>query len=251
VSAAARRAGILWPALAAVPILAVLLGLGTWQLVRKAEKEALIAQVEARAGGPALPLPAREAWAGLDLGALDYQRVRLTGTFRQGREITLYGILPETRGRAAQPGFFVHVPFDLTTGGTVLVDRGFVPYARHLFAARPDTAPPEGQVTIEGLIRRPERPGWFAPADDPNRGVMHTRDAAIMARHAGLGTIAPFTVEQTTPNPAAGPLAGQTRIVFPNRHLEYAMTWFLLAATFLVVWAIFLGRRLRRTASAA
>jgi surfeit locus 1 family protein len=219
---------------------AILIALGSWQLARKGEKEALIAAVEARARGAAQALPPAAEWPRLDLGRLDYQRVRLDGRFRPGAEAHVYGIASDPRTRSPQPGWFVYAPFELAGGGVVLVNRGFAPVDRKAPATRPE--PPLGApVAIEGLVRAPEERGLFRPVDDPAANVFHTRDPAALARALGVPA-APFTVDQATPNPAELPRAGLTRLVFPNRHLEYALTWFGLAATLVGVWGAFMWR---------
>jgi surfeit locus 1 family protein len=66
-SARARRQrswiGLLVPALVAF---VVLIGLGTWQLQRKAWKEGLIATLNAQLAAPPAALPPRAAWPSLD-----------------------------------------------------------------------------------------------------------------------------------------------------------------------------------------
>jgi surfeit locus 1 family protein len=235
---------ILWPTIAMLVVLALLLTLGTWQLFRKGEKEALIATVSARAHGAAVSLPPRHDWPQLDLEALDYQKVRLTGAF-QPAERHVYTILPETRGRAAQPGWWVYVRLVLAEGGSVFVNRGFVPYAQKELSSRPASVTPIGTVNIEGLVRRPEGRGSFTNTDDPARNIFYARDPALFARSLAVDDVAPFTVEQTTPNATDLPLAGQTRVTFPNRHLEYALTWYGLAATLVAIWGVFVAGRLR------
>ena len=51
-----RAAGLVWPVALALPVLALLIGLGTWQMQRKAWKEDLIAQITARVHQPPVPL---------------------------------------------------------------------------------------------------------------------------------------------------------------------------------------------------
>lgn len=236
---------------AVVAAFAILVALGTWQLQRRGEKEALIAAVSARAFGPATALPGAAEWGGLDLSDWDFRKVAVEGTFRASREFHVYTILPETRTRAAQPGWWVYAPFDLAGGGTVLVNRGFVPVALKEPAARPASVPQPGPTRLEGLVRPPDMRGLFTNADDPARNTFYTRDAAAFAAAGGLGTVAPFTIEQMTPNPAEWPLAGQVRVSFPNRHLEYALTWYGLAATLVVVVGLFVVRRRRQVPHAS
>ncbi|MFD0933941.1 SURF1 family cytochrome oxidase biogenesis protein, partial [Methylobacterium trifolii] len=63
--------------LAGLLILVVLVGLGTWQVQRRAWKLDLIAQVEARVHAPAVAAPGPADWPGIT-SADAYRRVRLT-----------------------------------------------------------------------------------------------------------------------------------------------------------------------------
>ena len=70
------------------------------------------------------------------------------------------------------------------------------------------------------------------------------RDPAAMARLQGWGAVAPFYIEQEAPVPPGGlphpaPLKPQLR----NEHLQYAITWYGLAAVLVVMFAIWAGRR--------
>ena len=61
-----RKRGVVLPLLFLGLALAVLVALGTWQLERKAWKEALIAELDGKLAAPATNLPARERWKQLD-----------------------------------------------------------------------------------------------------------------------------------------------------------------------------------------
>lgn len=241
---------IFWPTLAMLAALALLLSLGTWQMQRKGEKEALIAAVSARAHAVA-PLPPYTAWPQQDPASIDFQRVILNGSFRDGPEFHLYTFLSETKGTYGGPGWAVYLPFDLTGGGTVLVNRGFVPDVMKAASARPaSAAPAQGEVAIEGIVRRPERRGYFAATDTPAKNSWITRDPVAMAAAGSLAGVAPFTIEQLTPNAGGLPQTGEVRLTFPNRHLEYALTWYGLMLPLVGVFVVFIRRRLRDTALA-
>src|SRR6218665_1084768 len=101
--------------------------LGKWQMQRLAEKEALVAAVDARLDAAPIPVPPTGDWPGLDLEALNFQPVSLTGSFRYSQTVTVFTSLLNGKGPAAGPGFWVVTPFELADGGTVFVNRGFIP----------------------------------------------------------------------------------------------------------------------------
>lgn len=247
---ARRLHGLVLPGLLALAALAVLVALGTWQLDRLAWKQALVAQVEARATAAPAQLADPARWPAMTAETDDYRRVRLAGTFRHGREAYLYHVAGDSRvadrGRPRGQGYFVMTPLDLEGGGTVVVNRGFVPADRLDPATRAE-GQTAGIVTVTGLIRFPEARGAFAASDDPVRRIFYTRDIAAMAGVMGLtGTVAPFSVDaDATPVPGGLPVGGETRLTFTNRHLEYALTWFGLALTLIGVFGAFAVQRLR------
>ena len=123
-------------------------------------------------------------------------------------------------------GYYVMTPMHLEAGGTVLVNRGYVPPERKDPATR-ETGEPRGIVRVTGLMRRPEGRNVFTPADDPAAGQYFTRDPATLAARDGVTDAAPFTVDlDATPNPGGLPRGGTTEIAIPNNHLTYALTWF-------------------------
>jgi surfeit locus 1 family protein len=245
----ARLRGLLAPGLAALAALAVLLSLGTWQLSRLGWKQGLIAQVEQRATATPVPLPDRSGWARMTQERDEYRRVTVTGTFRHDREVYLYHVAGDSRrqdaGRPRGQGYFVMTPLTTSDGATVIVNRGFVPAERRDPATRRE-GQVEGVVTVTGLVRFPEPRGTFAATDDDFRRIFYTRDLAKMASAADLAGAAPFSIDaDATPVPGRWPQGGETLLSFPNRHLEYALTWYGLALTLIGVFAVFARQRLR------
>lgn len=246
----ARLRTLLAPGLAALAALAVLLALGTWQLSRLAWKQGLIAQVEARATAAPVPLAGRGAWAGMTPERDEYRRVTVTGTFRHEREAYLYHVAGDSRrreaGRPRGQGYFVMTPMTTADGSTVIVNRGFVPTERRDPATRPE-GQVAGTVTVTGLVRFPEPRGAFAADDDGVRRIFYTRDLAKIAGVMGLSDAAPFSIDaDATPVPGGLPQGGETLLTFPNRHLEYALTWYGLALTLIGVFVAFARQRLQR-----
>ena len=114
----------------------------------------------------------------------------------------------------------------------MLVNRGYIPSAMPGTAAFAKTAPPEGQVTVTGLLRPSEPGGGFLRPNRPSRDLWYSRDVAAMAaaRHLPAARVAPYFVDaDAVPGGAKWPAAGLTVIHFPNHHLGYAITWYLMA----------------------
>jgi surfeit locus 1 family protein len=239
-----RWRSLLAPGLAALVALAILLGLGTWQLQRLAWKEDLIRQVDTRARGePGAIVPPSE-WPRWQAAADEFRRVRLTGVFLHEHETPVHGLASGQRG-APEQGFYLMTPLRTADGAVIMVNRGFVPTGLRDPAARPGSQPP-GEVTVTGLVRAPEARTWFTPNDAPAQNSWFTRDPAAIAASRGLASAAPFYVEaDATPNPGGWPRGGQFRLEIPNNHLQYALTWFGIALTLVGVFAAFARRRLR------
>lgn len=239
-------------ALLCVGAFALLVGLGTWQLQRLAWKEALIAAANERPTAPAVAPPGPDAWPAFDLEEWNYRRVRLTGAFGAG-EVHAWTVLSDPNGGPLSgAGYFVVAPFKTRDGWTVLVNRGFVPQDLKAPQDRPQSSPPEGEITIEAIVRRDDPPNFITPAPDRETGTWFTRDIETISDHLGLGEPrAPYSVDlvaEETP-PGGLPQAGESQISFSNSHLQYALTWYGLAAALLgVVIAALWRRRTGKTA---
>ena len=240
-----RRAGLVWPTILTLAGLAVLIGLGTWQMSRKAWKEELLSRIAARVKADPMPLSeVLRRWHGT--GDVEYLHVRLSGRFLHADERHVFAV-DDRLG----PGFHVYTPLVTPETQLVLVNRGFVPMALKDSSGR-SAGQVTGEVALTGLVRRPIPRGSFVPASEPERNMFYWPDYPSMlgsAREAGKGGLAPvpfFVDTDAEPANAGGfPRGGVTRLVLPNRHLEYALTWYGLALTLIGVFAAFAHGRLR------
>lgn len=239
---------LFWPAAASLAALAVLLTLGTWQMERLAWKEALIARVSARLAQPPVSLPPETVWPALQVEGTDYLPVEVTGRFLHDKEVHVFHALTRPKGPVGGQGWFVLTPLVRADGSVVIVNRGFVPDARKDPATRA-AGQVEGEVTLRGLLRRPEESNSFTPADDPARRIWFTRDARRIAAAVGLPAerTFPFTLDRAADPPMPGglPQGGETLVTFTNNHLQYAVTWYGIALTLIGVFVAFARARLR------
>lgn len=219
-------------------VFAILIALGVWQLQRLEWKNALIAEREAALAALALPLPSDLS----DPAALELLKVRAEGRLLNDKALRL-----GPRPRARVPGDHLIVPFRLASGRILLVDRGWVPQAQALEPGLLNE--PEGPLELELILREDGWRGsaWFEPANDPARGDWFSVDTTAMAEDLGLERVVPgIYAIQIAPEAVAGryPIPVPPSAGLRNDHLQYALTWFALAAILAVIYLL-LRRRLR------
>lgn len=220
---------------ATLALLAVLIGLGVWQLERLQWKLALIARVESAMKAP--PVSIRSAMGGVggvvradQVARADYRRVRVQGRFLSEKEIYFFTTAPD-----GAPVLHVLAPFECPDG-TILVDRGYIPLERRNAFEQP----PIGERELVGNLRAPLAPSFFAPAPDRLHRTFYARDLQAMAQFLGIGRAFPMFLDaDATPNPGGWPKGGQTQVNFRNEHLQYAITWFSLAVALLSIYLIY------------
>jgi surfeit locus 1 family protein len=220
----------LWPTLFSVPAFIVLVGLCIWQVQRLHWKENLIAARESRVAEAPVALPP----AGDDPASVDYRRVRLEGTFLHDKELYL-----GARSLNGNPGYHVLTPFTLAGGGAVLVDRGWVPIERKVPESRAE-GQLEGNRTVDGIVRLAPGKAWMQPDNEPGQNMWFFVDLPAMAAASGIDVRTDLYVDAgPAENPGKYPVGGQTRIELPNDHLQYAITWGLLAAALAVIYVLY------------
>jgi surfeit locus 1 family protein len=226
-----RFAPGLWPTAATVLGMIVLVALGTWQIERLAWKRDLIARREAHLVAPVEPLPANAK----DWRSWDFRPVVVHGEFRHDLE-QLFGVAAID----GQVGHHVLTPLVRQDGAAVLVDRGWVPADRAHPAARRE-GQPAGPVRVSGIgrYRGDHRPGWFKPDNQPIEHLWYWFDLPALEDALGLQLLPVVVEADASPNPGGLPLGGQTRTELPNNHLQYAITWYGLAAGLFAIWISF------------
>jgi surfeit locus 1 family protein len=242
-----RFRGLLVPAVLTLIGIAVLVSLGNWQVRRLAWKEALIANATQRPQGEVRDLPPPAAWPDVDIAGAEYRPFRLTGRFLHEKEVRVFTSIADAKGEHDGPGYWIVTPFALDGGGTVLVNRGFVPQDRATHQERGETLSGE-QVSVTGLLRPNEERSIFTPDDRPEEGLFFARQVDPIATATGVeNPVAPFTIDLVAAETPPGglPQAGETRMTFSNPHLQYAITWYGLALALAAVFASFAWSRWR------
>ena len=237
-----RDAKLVWPTLATLIALAVLLQLGTWQLERKRWKEDLQAKIAARVAAEPVSISAITLTV-RDQTDFEYLHVFATGRFHHDKERHLYA--PAPSGLA----WHIYTPLETHPGLIVWVNRGMVPDANKSPETR-SAGQVTGTVKVRGIARFARSKALFAAENNPGRNLWYWPDQAAMTASAfPSGTVKAmgvFVEADAQPLPPGGlPKGGVTRLTLSNRHLEYAVTWYGLALTLVGVYLAFAITRLR------
>lgn len=214
----------LWPTLISLPILVLSLTLGVWQMERREWKRDILDRMAANQA--AAPLPLDELLKGDPLRH-EYGRVKVAGSFLHDKEFHL-----AARSLKNKVGLQLVTAFKTDDGKVVLFDRGWIPSEKKEPAKRAEGQVP-GRVELTGIVRRNQERRQFAPENAPDKNVWFHVDVPLMRRMAGAPSDpkldAFFLDADAAPNPGGVPIGGQTRLDIPNDHLQYAITWFLIA----------------------
>lgn len=209
------------------------LGLAKWQFDRLHWKEGLIAQAEVNMRRQPQPLLPVAQWGSIDPEAYAYSPVTATGHYLPAQSIRVFIALGESaHGEYSGAGYWIMTPFALEGGGTVFVNRGFVPQALATRYVGDPTAP-TGTVTIRGATVASETPSLFTPAADSAHRIDWVRDTGRLAAFLDPAAkpVAPFFIDLPAGPKGSLPQGGETTVDYTNNHLGYALTWLGFALT--------------------
>jgi cytochrome oxidase assembly protein ShyY1 len=250
----ARPRGVIGLGIVTLLMLALLLGLGFWQLQRRVEKHALIAALTERIAASPGALPSVVQWSALTPADDEFRRVSFSATFEARPDAMVYSSGSAVRSDVSGPGTWAFLPARLPGGGTVVVNTGFVQNTMQDRAqqdravARLITGTP---VTLTGYLRFPDSAGLLTARENLGKRLWFTRDHVAMARQLGWdqgGRVAPFYVDLETPVPESGvPKPGPLEVHLKDDHLQYAITWFGLAGAVAIAFGVWWRGQRRRT----
>src|SRR5713226_8057175 len=229
-------------------MVALLVGLGVWQLQRRVEKHALIAALSERLAATPGPLPLPSQWSALTPARDEFRRVSFAATYESRPDAMVYSSGSSVREDISGPGTWAFLPAALAGGETVVINAGFVQNTMQ-DRAQQDRAVARlianEPVMLTGYIRFPEVAGALTPSENLAKRLWFTRDHLAMARILGWGEggrpVAPFYIDLEQPVPASGiPKPGPLEVHLKDDHLQYAITWFALAGAVVIAFAVWL-----------
>lgn len=202
---------------------AVLVSLGTWQIQRLTWKQGIIEQIQERIVEAPVALPAT-----LDPIEDKYLSVSVEGFMKP--EVLRVLVSQKTVGA----GYRIISPF-MVDGRTILVDRGFISVNDPL----PKPSQLQVQTVVTGNLHWPQETDGYTPAPDIEKNIWFARDVPLMAATLSTDPIMIVLRDTTAANDGVTPLPVDTSRI-PNDHLQYAITWFLLAFIWTAMTAYFL-----------
>lgn len=227
----------------------VFVRLGDWQLDRldqRRERNATTANNEQTPAQPAAEVFTRP------IGEADqWRKVRATGTFDAERQF-----LVRYRQNGDDNGYEIVTPLRLAgtdrSSTTVLVDRGFVTLTTGQPIPTTIPAPPPGEVTVEGYVRRNEQgnEGAIRPEGGQIRLINSDALQAVLPYPVANGYLSAVTVDP--------PQSGGLEPILPPElsegpHFWYAVQWFMFTGIGVLGIVVFIradlrDRRLARSA---
>lgn len=216
---------------------ALLCGLGVWQVKRLQWKTDLLARIQALQYAPAEPL--NVALNHLQAGR-DVDFIRVTTTCEPAPPAPAARVYTITDDG---PGWRPIVLCRLRSGpySAVLLDLGVEPDS----AQATDTAlaaPPQLTGVLKAAPKR--RPFMATPVSGP--GQFGWRDAKGIAAALGAPDAAPVFLMLERPAVVSAIRPQPAPLDIPNNHLGYAITWFGLAAALIAIYIAALARRRRK-----
>jgi|OpeIllAssembly_1097287.scaffolds.fasta_scaffold38643_2 surfeit locus 1 family protein len=222
------RCNIQFAALVLV-LLPVLVGLGFWQLWRSGEKAEVLALLEARRGADPVGIAAARFE---DPAAIDRLQVELRGQYVEGRDFLL-----DNRLFGGRVGYELISPFSDDSGIVVLVNRGWLQAGRTR-EELPRVEPLSGRVSLRGEIYVPQdrrRLQLYASAGWPK--LVQAVDPPQMGSIAGV-EMYPWLVRLHPGQPGVTEADWPAVNIQPERHVAYAVQWFLMAVALVAVFLL-------------
>lgn len=233
-----RRLWLRWALL--IVFVAVLgtafVNLGGWQLDRLHQRQTRNATTLTNEAAPVRPFG--EVFTRPLTDAYQWQRVEARGTFDADHQ---YVVRYRQNGDAE--GYEVVTPLR-TDQGTVLVDRGLIQLPRGVKIPSTAPAPPAGEVTVVGHVRRNEK--GRAAASTPVNGEMRQISAV------GIGPTLPYPVLDgylgllsVTPAQDGGFQPINVPEISDGPHFWYAVQWFMFTGIGILGIIVFIRGDLR------
>ncbi len=235
------------PSLLALCGLSILISLGTWQLKRHNWKTDLLSQI--KVGISSIPQEYILWKVTRKKDLKQFAHIKITGQFLPQKTLYVHSI------RKGILGYLIFTPFmyETKTRSMIFVNRGFVP--SHLKEQISQNLQNDTKETeVSGLIRLPEKKNVFTPEANKSKKIWYIADIKDMARAlSDLKLQDKHYIEIINNNSdAIWPKTRTSQFLLksiPNRHFEYALTWFGLSGALIIVFILFVRATIKEPES--
>jgi surfeit locus 1 family protein len=206
-------------------LLFILISLGIWQISRLKEKNEFIANLNTQ-------LDARVVNYNYDgLLKYKYRKIRVTARLLFDKTIFYYRLNNNV------PGYELLVPGTLNDGSCVLINFGW--QKQKIYQKFPEQV-----VELEAIVTDLYVPAFMHPDNSLANNIWFDLDMKIIENHLGV-SCEPYLLVVYSPETW---IVGKNNFNIdvagvPNNHLSYAVTWFLLAGAWVVVFVFYLKRK--------
>ena len=216
-----------WLTIFAFPSFLILIMLGSWQVQRLGWKSDLI--LNYNNNFQQAPITVNELLKQRQKNK--YRRTIINGQYDHTNEIKIIGKTYE--GNA---GFHIITPFILENNEIIYINRGWVP-KKYADKKTRKFSLLEENVKVVGLVRLPQKKGYFVPENEPENGFWFTIIPEELNRHLNIIGENEFYIDELNIDEKLKlPMPANGKVQVPNNHLQYAITWYSLALGLLIVY---------------
>lgn len=226
-----------------------MLRLGIWQLNRLEQRRILNSRILAQIDAPVLELDVEVVEQGIDLCAMEYRQVRVTGVY-------IFDQQTSWRNQVKDDKLGVSLLTPLLVDGTdtaVLVNRGWIPAedADRVAWTRYDQG---GEVTVQGVVRCSQTDIVFNMKPDttpaPGEGVRNAWSYVNISEIRKVVDV-PLLSVYVHQYPAEGqpPLPASSELdieITEGPHLNYAIQWFGFSAVLFFGYPFYVRKQLEK-----
>ena len=228
----------LLPTIVTLLVLVLLLALGFWQLDRARQKEDLKTAFSFSLVQPPVPLSSLDP----NDTRYRYRQVTTDGHFDGNHQILL-----DNQIFQGQPGYHVFTPLKRPHEAAILINRGWVPLGKSR-QQLPTIEVTEEPITVTGLLTQPANPGLRLgePMADQNTWPMVVQylDYTAVAKRLGYPILsAVIALDPQSQYGYERHWQPNFARFGPERHLGYAVQWFALALTLIIIYVVINTRR--------
>ena len=195
--------------------ISVFIALGSWQIIRLNWKLELINQIETSLKDIPVNLSNSKH--------KNYLRVKTRGSIDFEKQIYLYNL-----NEKGKPGFEVINPLKVGNNN-YLLNRGWIPFNKK----EDETINVIDENYINGVLRKQIKPNMFKPENDLSENYWFTLDRDDIFKFTGKN-FSPYVIYLSGNNEFPKPKSITANI--SNNHKKYALTWFSLAISILLIY---------------